>query len=212
MQYSETADQVIRFLSNIASQHAFWVYVFIYFSCVLENIFPPYPGDAVIFGGAFLAGTGNLFLPAVFVCTVLGSLSGALLLYSLGKRGVRKLFIFHTGIFFNDAQLHKIEGWFTRYGEKVLLASRFIAGVRSGIALAAGIGNIDLRKMIVYTGVSILLWNGILTTLATILRENYAMAYRFLTTYNSVVLVLLTLAVIYWLIQIARKKLRRSKS
>ncbi|OGC94935.1 MAG: hypothetical protein A2142_05485 [candidate division Zixibacteria bacterium RBG_16_48_11] len=211
MEYSEMATRVTNFLVNMAHNHAFWVYVFIFFSCVLENIFPPYPGDAVIFGGAFLAGTGNLFLPLVFAATFLGSMSGALLLYSLGKRGVRKLFVFHTGIFFNDAQLHKIESWFKSYGEKILLASRFIAGVRSGIALAAGIGNIDLKKMLIYTSVSVLLWNGILTGVATLLKENYSMAYRFLTTYNSVVLSLLGLAIIYWLFRLARRKLKKGR-
>lgn len=212
MDYTQTADKVTRFLTDMAFNHAFWVYVFIYLSCVIENIFPPYPGDAVMFGGAFLAGTGNLALPVVIITTVLGSLSGALILYWLGKRGVRKLFIFHTGIFFNDSQLHKIEGWFARYGVKVLVASRFIAGVRSGIALAAGIGNIGLKKMVIYTGISILLWNGILTTAAALLRENYHMAYRFLTTYNSIVLLLLAVALLYWLVKLARKKLRRGQT
>ena len=212
MEYSELTDKVTRFLTDVAQQHAVWVYLVIYLSCVIENLFPPYPGDAVIFVGAFLAGTGNMFLPLVFIVTVLGSLSGALLLYSLGKRGVRKLFIFHTGIFFNDEQLKKIEGWFSKYGEKVLLLSRFIAGVRSGIALAAGVGKVDLRKMVIYTTISILLWNGILTTVATILKENYSQAYRFLTTYNSIVLFILVIALAYWLIKLGRKKLKRGKA
>jgi membrane protein DedA with SNARE-associated domain len=176
---------------------------------VLENIFPPYPGDAVIFGGAFLAGTGELYLPIVFLATFLGSLSGALLLYSLGKRGARKLFIFHTGIFFNDQQLQKIENWFKKYGEKILIISRFVAGVRSGIALAAGIGNINLKKMAIYTGVSVLLWNGILTGVAVALRQNHQQAYKFLTTYNSIVLAILTLIVIFWLVRLAGRKFKR---
>ena len=209
MDYSEITNRVTSFLIDMAQNHAFWVYVVIYFSCVLENLFPPFPGDAVIFVGAFFAGTGQIYLPLVFIMTFLGSMSGALLLYSLGKRGIRKLFIFHTGIFFNDQQLKKIESWFVKYGEKVLLLSRFIAGVRSGIALAAGVGKVDLRKMIVYTSVSVLLWNGLLTAIATVLKENYRSAYRFLTTYNSIVLLLLAAAIVYWLIKLARKKLKR---
>jgi membrane protein DedA with SNARE-associated domain len=211
VEYSELTDRVTAFLFNMANQHAMWVYVVIYLSCVLENLFPPFPGDAVIFVGAFLAGTGSIYLPLVFVITVLGSLSGALILYSLGKRGVRKLFIFHTGIFFNDEQLKKIESWFSRYGEKVLLLSRFIAGVRSGIALAAGVGKVDLRKMVIYTFISVLLWNGILATVATILKENYEQAYRFLTTYNSIVLFILAVGIIYWLVKLGRKKLKRGR-
>jgi len=203
------ANRVMSFLNNLAQNHAVWVYLFIFFSCVLENIFPPYPGDAVIFGGAFLAGTGKLYLPVVFLATLLGSLGGAMLLYSLGKRGARKLFIFHTGIFFNDSQLERIENWFRKYGEKVLILSRFIAGVRSGIALAAGIGNLNLKKMAIYTGVSVLLWNGILTAVGVILRQNHQQAYYFLTTYNSIVLAILTLVALFWLIRLARRKFKR---
>ena len=203
------ANRALNFLSDLAHNHAGWVYLFIFFSCVLENIFPPYPGDAVVFGGAFLAGTGELYLSIVFLATFLGSLSGAMLLYSLGKRGARKLFIFHTGIFFNEEQLKKIENWFRKYGEKILIISRFVAGVRSGIALAAGIGNINLKKMAIYTGVSVLLWNGILTGVAVVLKQNHQQAYKFLTTYNSIVLAILTLIVIFWLVRLAGRKLKR---
>jgi len=209
MDYSEITNRVTSFLIDMAQNHAFWVYVVIYLSCVVENLFPPFPGDAVIFVGAFLAGTGKIYLPLVFIMTFLGSMSGALLLYALGKRGIRKLFIFHTGIFFNDQQLKKIENWFVKYGEKVLLFSRFIVGVRSGIALAAGVGKVDLRKMIVYTSVSVLLWNGLLTAIATVLKENYHSAYKFLATYNSIVLLLLAAVIVYWLIKLAGKKMKR---
>jgi membrane protein DedA with SNARE-associated domain len=81
--------------------------------------------------------------------------------------------------------------------------------VRSGIALAAGVGKVDLKKMVIYTFISVLLWNGILTTVATILKENYEQAYRFLTTYNSIVLFILAIGIIYWLVKLGRKKLKR---
>ena len=185
-------------LELISTRGAIWFYLFLYASCVIEGLFPPYPGDTVILLGGFFASLGKLDFFLVFLLSAAGSLTGAMILYYLGlKRGRR---IFSKNKILNPKVLERIEGWFRKYGDKVILASRFLAGVRSGVALTAGVGNVRTRIMVIYSLISILLWNGIIVLTAGILGKNWQELYRFLVIYNRIVLTLLGAAIIVGLI------------
>ena len=188
---------------NLALTHgAFWFYVFIFLSSLFENIFPPYPGDTVTFVGGYLAGTDHLTFPFVFLSAGLGCLSGAMLLYVLGKNKGRKLFLKDRKGIFDRAHLEKVERWFIRYGEKVLILSRFLSGVRSVIALTAGVGNVSLKKMTIYTSISIVLWNGLILFFAFKVEQNWREILRMIQIYNKVVLAIVILFLIGWLVVI----------
>jgi membrane protein DedA with SNARE-associated domain len=192
---------------NLAITHgAFWFYLFIFLSSFFENIFPPYPGDTVTFAGGYLAGTGNLAFPLVFLSAGTGCLAGAMLLYFLGKSKGRKAFLKNGKAIFDRAHLEKVEKWFRRYGEKVLIISRFLTGVRSVVALAAGVGNVSLRKMTIYTSISIVLWNGIILFSAFKVQQNWREVLQMIQIYNKVVLAIVAVAAIVWLVRIFTRK------
>jgi membrane protein DedA with SNARE-associated domain len=44
----------------LTSQAAIYVYAVILISAIIENLFPPFPGDVVVLAGAFLAGRGDI--------------------------------------------------------------------------------------------------------------------------------------------------------
>lgn len=183
---------------------AFWFYLFIFLSSFFENVFPPYPGDTVTFVGGYLAGTGRLTFPLVFLCAGLGCLAGAMLLYFLGKGKGRKAFLKNGRWILDREHLEKVERWFKKYGEKVLVLSRFLTGVRSVVALAAGVGNVGVKKMTVYTSISIVLWNGIILFSALKVQQNWREILQMIQIYNKVVLVVVVLVGIAWLVKVLR--------
>ena len=192
---------------NLAVTHgAFWFYVFIFLSNVLENFFPPYPGDTATFVGGYLAGTNHLTFPLVFLSACLGCFSGAMILYLLGKNKGRKMFLKNGKRIFDRAHLEKVERWFRRYGEKVLLLSRFLAGVRSVIALTAGVGNVNLKKMTIYTSISIILWNSIILFSAFKVQQNWREILKMIQIYNKVVLTIVAVVVLVWVVKVFRGK------
>jgi membrane protein DedA with SNARE-associated domain len=197
----------VEHILDLALTHgAVWFYLFIFLSSFIENIFPPYPGDTVTFVGGYLAGTGRLTFPLVFVSAGLGCLAGAMLLYLLGRGKGRKAFLKDGKWILNREHLKKTEVWFTKYGEKVLVLSRFLTGVRSVVALAAGVGNVSTRKMIVYTSISIVLWNGIIVFSAFKVQQNWREILEMIQIYNKVVLAIVVLVGIAWLVKVLRKK------
>jgi len=198
------------FLKLAVAFGPFWFYLFIFLSGVVENLFPPYPGDTVTFIGGYLAGTGLLTLPLVFFSASLGCLAGAMILYILGKNKGREIFLKNKGKVFNKAQLEKVENWFKRYGEKVLILSRFLTGVRSLVALTAGVGNVKVQKMTGYTLISIILWNSIILFSAFKVQKNWREILGMIQVYNKVVLTVVILIVIVWLIKIFKGKFVKS--
>jgi membrane protein DedA with SNARE-associated domain len=197
----------VESLLNLALTHgAFWFYVFIFLSSVFENFFPPFPGDTVTFVGGYLAGTQHLTVPLVFLSACLGCLSGAMLLYLLGRSKGRKVFLKNGKRIFDRAHLEKMEKWFKRYGEKVLVLSRFLAGVRSVVALAAGVGNVSVKKMTIYTSISILLWNGIILFSAFKVQQDWREILKMIQIYNKAVLAAVILIALIWLVKVFRGK------
>jgi membrane protein DedA with SNARE-associated domain len=187
-----------------------WFYLFIFLSGVVENLFPPYPGDTVTFIGGYLAGTGVLTFSLVFFSASLGCLAGAMILYVLGKNKGRGIFLKNKGKVFNKAQLDKVENWFKRYGEKVLILSRFLTGIRSVVALTAGVGNVKVQKMTGYTSISIILWNSIILFSAFKVQKNWREILGMIQVYNKVVLTVVIIIVIVWLIKIFKGKFAKS--
>lgn len=196
-------------LDLITTHGAIWFYLFLYASCVAEGLFPPYPGDTVILLGGFFASVGKLDFFLVFFLSAGGSLTAAMILYYLGKRKGRS--IFSKGRILNTALLERIEGWFGRYGDKLILGSRFLTGVRSAVALTAGVGNVRARIMVIYSLISITLWNGMIIVTAGILGRNWRTLYRLLVIYNRIVLTLVALAIIVALILYLIRKKRKSE-
>lgn len=138
--------------------------------------------------GGYLASADKLSFFGVFLTSLFGCLTGAMILYFLGLKKGRKAF--KKGKILNLSNLTKIEKWFKKYGEEVILASRFLTGIRSGVAICAGVGNVKIKKMVIYSSISIALWNGLLIFLSAKLHKNWQALYRFFVIYNRVVLIL----------------------
>lgn len=184
---------------------ALWFYIFLFVSAAVENLFPPYPGDTITFIGGLLAVSGSLSFVLVLLAVCSGSLVGCLLLYSLGQTKGRKFFMRDRGIFLNKKQLEKIESWFVRYGNGVILVSRFLSGVRSGVALAAGIGNVRLSFMVAYSLISIILWNSLIVFSASAIHDNWRQLYELTKVYNRAVLIVLVIGILISIVIYKRK-------
>jgi len=172
-----------------------WGYVFLFFSSMAENLFPPLPGDTFVVLGAFLVGRGQLrFLPA-YLATTAGSISGFMVLYFVGVRWGRGFFKKKGGQFFSEKNLFRMEQWFARYGYLVLAVNRFLSGFRGIVALGAGIVRMDVKIVLGLGLLSCLIWNGILMGVGIWLGENWAVIVRH---YQLAVFVLIVLFLVFW--------------
>ncbi|MCK4271201.1 DedA family protein [bacterium] len=208
MRVLEGGNDIADFLHLITSSNALWLYSVLLVSAIVENLFPPYPGDTVIIIGGYLVGVGKLNLSGALLSSTAGSLVGASLLFLLGLTKGRTLF--HRGRypFFSPERLRRVEGWFEQHGRKVVLASRFLAGVRSIVAISAGIGRMRYGTFLVFSLVSILAWNGLLLYLGLKLGQNWERIVDLFRFYNGLIVALVGLFVLVWYLK--RRYTRRS--
>ncbi len=174
-------DQVLEF---IRFQNGFVIYGILLMSAFIENLFPPFPGDMVTLAGAFVAGEGNIGYIGVLVSTTSGGLLGMLVLYYLGRSKGRRFFERRNSKYIGKAALERVEALFQRYGNSLLIVSRFLAGVRSAVAIAAGIGDVRPSRMVGLSLISFLLWNGILLGLMIASKSNWEMIMDIVRKYT----------------------------
>jgi len=198
MEVREEDEDINSLLHLTTDSNALWIYLILFGSAVIENLFPPFPGDTIILGGGYLVGVGRLHFLGALLSTAAGSLGGASLLYLLGLTKGRPFFQRGKHPFFSPERLQRVEGWFERHGEKVVLVSRFLAGVRSLVAICAGIGRMRYGMFLAFSLVSISVWNSFLLFLGLGLGQNWERVARLFRFYNGLIVVVVVLFVLFW--------------
>ena len=189
-------EQLIDALNRLPNGY---IYFFLFINAFTEYLFPPFPGDAIMIFGAYLVGTGKLNLLAVYWVSTLGSLTGFLVLFSFGKQYGRDFFLRKNYRFLSREMIVRIEEWFQRYGVGLIAANRFFSGVRSAIALFAGIANMNVRVAALAALTSSMLWNALLMSGGYLLGKNWSFVLSILKRYNQAILALLVLLLLCYL-------------
>jgi membrane protein DedA with SNARE-associated domain len=200
-------EQVLGYLNYAATQGAIFIYLLVFISCIIENIFPPYPGDLIVLSGAFLAGRGSVGYIPLLAVSVAGGMIGALLLYYFGKYKGRSFFEKYDKYYLKMENLHRIENWFKRWGALLLLFSRFVAGARSAIAVTAGIADVPVKRMAGLTLISFILWNGLLIGGMHLVKSNWVKLVDIIKSYNTALVIASALLLLLWLVIIYRRSL-----
>jgi membrane protein DedA with SNARE-associated domain len=200
---------MLEYINQLLQQiNPVMAYVVLFFSAIIENIFPPIPGDTVTVIGAYLITKGNLGFWGVYLSTSAGSLVGFFLMYFFGLKFGRSFVQskFKTKIF-SEEMFDRVQKWFVKYGYWVILANRFLSGTRSVIALFAGFFHLEWYKVLLLGLISALVWNGLLIYAGYLLGANWEMITEIISRYNKIVIAIMVVAVLtYILIKRYRKK------
>ncbi len=138
---------------------ALTLYLLLFASAIIENLFPPIPGDTITVFGAFLVGKGILSFPLVYAVTTLGSTIGFMILFYIGYFLEREFFMKKDFAVFSAKSIVSAEKWFEKYGYFVVLGNRFLPGIRSVVSIAAGITVLSPRRVFLLSLISAALWN-----------------------------------------------------
>jgi len=176
-------DQILNF---IQSQNEFIIYGILVIGLFIENIFPPFPGDTLTIAGALIAGKGHTSYIGVYLSATLGGLLGALFLYYLGKNRGRQYF--KSNSHFGESALMKVESLFSRFGDMIIVFSRFFIGIRSAVSVAAGLGDVALPRMALLTLTGFIIWNGLILGLVFYSKSSWNVIAAIGKKYNYMIL------------------------
>ena len=148
-----------------------WVTSFIeqtsYFGVALlmfaENVFPPIPSEVIMPLAGYTATQGNMNIFLAVVAGSIGSLAGAVLWYYIGvwvgaERLKRWASRHGRWLTLSPSEVDQACVWFNRHGGKAVFIGRLVPAVRTLISVPAGIAEMSLGKLLIYSTAGTVLW------------------------------------------------------
>ncbi len=180
------------------------IYLGLFAVAYLENVLPPVPGDLLIVLCGYLAATGTLDLLPVIVIATVGGTAGFMTMFQFGRHLGDRLLAESRYRWIPRHRLKKATNWFTRVGFRLVLANRFLTGLRSVISLAVGMSNTDSLRTLMYSALSSLAWVVLLAYLGFELGENWILVKDYMSRYGQLMTVAIVLFIVvqfsrYWL-------------
>lgn len=154
----------------------------------------------------------SMTLWGVILSATAGSVSGAIVLYTLGSilNAERLELLFGSKL---GRMLHlKIEdvrragNWFNRHGYKAVFLCRFVPIVRSLISIPAGMAKMKLGAFIMLTTLGTLIWNSVLVYLGSLAGEAWRIIASYLDYYALITAVVLVIIVLILGVYFVKKR------
>ena len=150
-----------EFITYVALLPPFALPCFILISAALEYVIPPYWGDTLVLLGFFLCGQGTASVPAIFGAALIGSTLGAMVAFLLGQKyGLG--FLRRVSRRRGKGHGRRMQQMLERFGERALIANRFLPVIRGFSLYAAGMLRLRFWRVLFYCSLSNLAWVALL--------------------------------------------------
>jgi membrane protein DedA with SNARE-associated domain len=176
------------------------------FSCGLGV---PIPEDIPLLVAGALVGSGHMSLVPAAILAWLGIVGGDCVLYYLGHHfglNITKLPL--IGKHVTLTRIKRAELLFQRYGTWVVAIGRLFAGIRGAMVVAAGTIRFSFIKFLVADGLAAVVSGGMFIFLGFKFGQNLRMVAHAIhrnAAFLLVILVIATIAFVFWKIRAAKK-------
>jgi membrane protein DedA with SNARE-associated domain len=179
---------------------------------LVEDFGIPVPGETILIAASLYAGAGRLNVVAVgviaWICAVLGDNIGFLIGHFGGRRLALK---YGRYVFLTSARLDKAEQFFEHHGGKIIVAARFIEGLRQANGIVAGITGMHWKRFIPFNALGAALWVGLWVSVGYLAGNHITTIYEQITRYSLYVLIALAVAVVALIGWRVRRHLRERR-
>lgn len=213
----QQVEEIIAYVLTLPTTGIYW---FLFFSTILENLFPPWPGDTMIVLAGFLMAHHAVGPVGTTLVTLAGNMVGAYIMYFAGEGLLALARKYHASIGWNwgrkqveeltsPESMQRTSAWFRKWGLWFVLVSRFSAGIRFFVSIVAGVSRTNLLLFSVAFAAGVLIWNSLLLYGGYALGENWRQILGWLRVYNVLVITAIALAVagyLYYRFRMQRKE------
>ncbi len=178
----------------------------------VENIFPPFPADAAVAFGSFIAARGRASPYNTFLVSWIGNLAGANLMYYVGRRYGSTAFMTRLERWAGKGAEQRLMKLYGKYGLPALFISRFLPAVRALVPPFAGAMKLPAIPVALAIASASGLWFAFITFVAYRAGENWEVLYASIVRSSTILggaaaaLVVLAAVAIY----LRRRAKRRS--
>lgn len=175
------------FFNWLAALPTGWMYVMLFVIAYGENVLPPIPGDMVIVFGGYMAARGVLNFPLVVLICILGGALGFMSMFYPGWRAGDAAVDPKRMRWIPKTQVQKAKAWLQKYGYGIIAVNRFLSGMRSVIALTAGIARMRPWPVCFYATLSATVWTILIAYMGYVVGDNWQVIGEWLRLYGRVV-------------------------
>lgn len=141
-------------------------YIVLFVALMLELIIFGIPTEILMTYAGFQVYQGNLgWIPAILVSAI-GSSIGISISYFIGKKlGYPFFNKYGHKVHIGPDRLEKFSGWFSKYGNALIVVAYFIPGIRHITGYFSGITKLYFRKFAIFAYLGAILWTSAFITL-----------------------------------------------
>ncbi|HKT17153.1 MAG TPA: DedA family protein [Stellaceae bacterium] len=148
------ADEVHRFVADYG-------YLAVFFGILLEDFGLPTPGETMLIAGSVLASRGTLNIVWLLPVAWFGAVVGDSIGFFIGAFGGHRVLVRYGGrIGITTERLQKVEAFFARYGDIVVVIARFFVVLRQFNGIVAGSLEMPWPRFLLYNSIGAALWVG----------------------------------------------------
>jgi membrane protein DedA with SNARE-associated domain len=126
---------------------------------LLEDFGLPVPGEALLIAGSVLASQGDMYIVPLLLLAWAGAVAGDNIGFGIGRFAGRRLVLrYGRYVLITRRRLDYGESFFRKYGGLVIVAARFIEGLRQLNGIIAGMARMQWRHFLPYNVVGAALW------------------------------------------------------
>ena len=179
------------------------LYIAIGVISAIENIFPPFPADAAVAFGSFLAARGEASPYTTFLVSWIGNFLGAALMYYVGRRYGSSAFITRLERWAGAGAEQRLMKLYGRYGIPALFISRFLPAVRAVVPPFAGAMRLPALPVALCVAGASGIWFMIITFVAFRAGSNWETLYATIVRSGKIIgfsasgLVVLVVGILY---------------
>jgi membrane protein DedA with SNARE-associated domain len=176
---------------------------------MVENFGVPAPGETILVAASVYAGTGRLSIVGVGLIAIAAAVIGNCIGYAIGYFGGHALVLrFGKYVFLTRERLEKTERFFARRGGLVVVAGRFIEGLRQAAGIIAGTAEMPWKRFLFYNVLGATLWVAVWAPIGYLAGDHIGTIYADATRYSLYLLIALAVLLAAW---IARTVWRRRR-
>jgi membrane protein DedA with SNARE-associated domain len=177
---------------------------------LLEDFGVPVPGETILILGAVYAGTGRLNIFLVGLIGFLAAVAGDNIGFAIGHFGGRRLIDrYGRYILLTPERVDKATGFFERHGGKIVVAARFIEGLRQANGIIAGMTGMHWAKFLGFNALGAALWVGVWSAIGYFSGSHIDTIYSAATRYSTYLAVAVAVLILAY---IARRLWKRRRS
>ncbi len=171
-------EHIIEWIVNFVRDFG---YLGVFVMTFLESTFVPIPSEVTMVPAGYLIYKGEMNFWYVFLCSVSGTLGGALFNYWLACKIGRPLMErYHKYLLLSEKRIAKLDRFFESHGEISMFTGRLIPGLRHFISFPAGLARMNVGKFSLYTSAGGSIWMLVLIATGYFIGGNEELIHRYL--------------------------------